>query len=173
MGDRAGVRVTNRPAISWQTPFSIDECRERLADAIDVEESALSWSGYAGEKPILGLIRQNTFRLQRRPFKSSPDRRFLYGYFTATAGQTLINAEFRMRPWNRKLLSAWMAFCVLLLVAMLCFGQDTIARLAGAGLAVAMMMHRIGLTKLAHWLGRNDEKELVRLLKRVFHATEQ
>ena len=76
--------------MTFHTRLPIEECKVRLAASIDEERLAFSWSGHAGSKPILGKIRDSTFRLQKRRFYKNSFAPYFYGRFVAAGRETQI-----------------------------------------------------------------------------------
>ena len=97
-GTRLWGKVCGFSAVTLQTSLSLDECHNRLARAVDVEKLSFSLSGYAGTKPVLGKIRGDSFRLQKRISYRNDCRPFFYGRFVPSEGGTLIEGKFRMQP---------------------------------------------------------------------------
>jgi hypothetical protein len=96
--------------MTLHTSLSIDECRARLASAIDAEKWSFSLCGYLGSKPILGKIYGNEFRLQKRIFYKNGFRSFFYGRLVPSENGALIEGEFRMHPFARWLMIYWFLF---------------------------------------------------------------
>lgn len=86
--------------IEYLVRITPEEVISRLASAVDEEQSAMSLSGYAGDKEIIGKIDGRRFRLQNRRSYVNRSAPFLHGIVEDIDGNTKINAEFRMHPAN-------------------------------------------------------------------------
>jgi len=158
-----------------RAPIPIEECRARLATAVDAERFAFSWSGYAGDKPILGKIRDAGFRLQRRRFYHNSFAPFFYGQFVPSGRETLIEGAFRIRTDVKFAMSLWSVILACLTVAML---VQEISRRGGFNgdwasvllVPAGMTLFGVALVKFGRWLGRGEERAIVAFLKTTFDA---
>ena len=154
------------------TRLPVEECKARLDSGVDAERFAFSWSGFAGSKPILGKIRDSSFRLQKRRYYHNSMAPLFYGRFVASGRETLIEGEFRMHPAVKIATIAWFSFLAFILVATLVSetssrgGVDPLSVLIPAGMAVFVVL----LIKFGQWLGRSEERAIVAFLKSTFEA---
>jgi hypothetical protein len=81
-----------------------------LASNIDPERLGFSWSGYAGDRPILGKLRDTKFRLQKRRYYRNSFAPFFFGRFVATGSGTRIEGGFRIHPLMRVFVIVWVSF---------------------------------------------------------------
>ena len=161
--------------MTLRTDIPIEECRARLTAAMDVEQLAFSLSGYTGSKPILGRLRDTTFRLQKRRSYGNSFAPFFFGHFVALEGGTLIEGHFKMHPFVRAFMVFWFLFLGLFAVAALVLpsrGQPEApwgraALLLGV---VAMAAFGAGLKKLGAWLGQAEEGSILEFLKTTLEA---
>jgi len=153
----------------------MEECKARLAAGVDAERFAFSWSGYAGTKPILGKLRDENFRLQKRRYYHNGFAPHFYGQFVASGRETLIEGEFRMHPGARIYMTLWFSFLAFVTIAMLVSeisrrggfkGDWASVLLIPAGLAV----FGVALIKFGQWLGRGEERAIVAFLKSMLEA---
>jgi len=171
-GTRLCGKVRGFSAVTLQTSLSLDECHNRLVRAVDAEKLSFSLSGYAGTKPILGKIRGDTFRLQKRISYRNDCRPFFYGRFVPTEGGSLIEGEFRMHPCAKWFMVFWFSFLALLLVVALgnlATGQAALRETTGfiAGV-LGMMVFGVLLVKFSWWLCRRHAGIIVAFLKETF-----
>ncbi|HEY6088732.1 MAG TPA: hypothetical protein VD771_02980 [Gemmatimonadaceae bacterium] len=158
--------------MTLRTRIPIEECKARLASGADEERLAFSWSGYAGSKPILGKVRDDTFRLQKRRYYRNDFSPYFYGRFVASGRETLIEGEFKMRPAVKVATIVWLSLLALIWVAMLADqisnrgGVEPLSVLIPAGMAVFL----VALMKFGQWLGRSEERAIVTFLKSTFEA---
>jgi hypothetical protein len=157
----------------FETRLSTDECRRRLTEVIHIERVAVSWSGYAGARPILGYFDGDSFRLQDRIYYRNPSRRFFYGRFVVAGNGTRIEGEFRSRRWDEVGALVAVCFISLWLVVALCVGNVPLTqRLLMAGAAICLIAFIVILRWFGQWLGRGGEQDIVDVMKRVLEAHE-
>jgi hypothetical protein len=89
-------------------------CLERLAGQIDVDRWAVSLSGYQGNKPILGRISGNEFRLHKRRYWHNSFGPVLYGRMISQGGGTVVEAYWDTRRVTRIALRVWLIFAALI-----------------------------------------------------------
>lgn len=160
-----------------KTRLSIDECRVRLAEAIDSERSWLWPDGFVGCRPIVGRICGNGFELRKRKssYLSGGSRWTFYGQFVPMTGSTRIEGEFRMRPAAR----AFHTFFILVASLGLFLGiievgsgqLNTVARSdewLAVGLPLSMLVFAFLLLKFSRWL--SNEKAILTVLRDVLQA---
>src|SRR5882672_3711769 len=114
--------------MTLHTRIPIEECKARLASSVDAEKLGFSWSGYAGSRPILGKLRDSSFRLQKRRYYRNSFAPFFFGRFVASDDGTLIEGEFRMHPFVRIFMIVWFSFLgvssVIMLISVLAGQAD-------------------------------------------------
>lgn len=160
--------------MTFHTRIPIEECKVRLASGVDAERLAISWSGYAGSKPILGKIRDTSFRLQKRRYYHNSFAPFFYGRFVASGRETLIEGAFKMRPDVKVFIIVWFSFLAFLSVDTLVSAISGRGGVEGnpaldlviPGLAAFM----VALIKFGQWLGRSEERAIVAFLESTFEA---
>ena len=165
------------PAVTLRTEIPIEECRARLAAGVDVERLAFSWSGHAGSKPILGKFSETGFRLQKRRYYRNEFAPFFYGRFVSAYRGTVIEGEFRMRPFVRAFIVIWFSFLVFYLaiaLIQLAMGRPGVQedRVPLLLVPLCMMAFGVALVMFGRWLGRGEERAIVAFLKSTFEANE-
>ena len=159
--------------MTWRTRLSIEACKARLAAGIDVERLWFTRSGYRGERPILGKIRDTRFRLQKRRYYRNSFAPFFYGRFVDSGGSTLIEGEFRMHPFVKVFMGLWLSFIALFSVLALASSTRP-GEQEGKGIALVfsagMMVFGIALIKFGHWLARAEKPAIVAFLKTTLEA---
>ena len=161
-----------------KTRLSIEECRIRLASAIDSERSGLWKDGFVGYRPIVGIIYGNSFELRKRkPFclSSRHFRWTYYGQFTPITGGTRIEGEFRMRPFARAFIILFTLFVSLgLLLGITEIGSGRLNPAArgkdwlAIGIPLAMLVFAFLFSKFGKWL--SNEKAILALLRDELQA---
>ena len=162
------------------TSLSIDECRSRLASAIDEERWSFSLSGYLGSKSILGNINGDEFRLQKRIFYRNNLRPFFFGKFVNYESGTLIEGEFKMPSIVRWLMIYGFSFLVffliisiaIILVSLAMGRSDVRDNIVFVVFPLGMMAFGIFLVKFSRWLCRGDENAIIAFLKDALQASE-
>jgi hypothetical protein len=160
-----------------RTHIAIDECRARLASAVDPVRWGFSLSGYAGAKPILGKLRDTTFRLQMRPCYRNSFAPLFFGHFVASAEGTVVEGDFRMHPFVRVFMIFWFSFLVVFAaIALVVPSRDQPeapwGRAALLIVAAGMGAFGVGLVKFGGWLGRTEKEVIVGFLKSTLEANE-
>lgn len=94
--------------------LSPDALGEAIRIAIDPEHRALfSSSGYDGNRPILGEVSANTFRLQKRRISRNDFAGHFYGTMEAEPGGARIEGYFAAPRWARYFMRFWIAFALI------------------------------------------------------------
>ena len=89
--------------------------RDTLSRTIDQEQWTLfSLSNFRGERPLLGEIGEDTFRLRKRRYYRNDFARQFYARFTPEAGGTRIESYFDVPRLARFFMRAWLTGAVLI-----------------------------------------------------------
>ena len=87
---------------------------DALRSSIDEERwTIFSMSGYRGNRPLLGEVGQNTFRLQKRKYYRNDFAGQFYARFMPEPGGTRIEGYFDAQRWAKYFMRIWLAFAVL------------------------------------------------------------
>lgn len=93
-------------------PYSVAEALRR---SIDEEHwTFFSLSGFRGNRPLLGEVGENTFRIQKRRYSRNDFAGHFYGRFEPEPGGTRIEGYFDAPRWARYLMRIWLAGAVLI-----------------------------------------------------------
>jgi len=85
-----------------------------LRRSIDEEHWTLfSWSGYRGDRPLLGEVGENSFRVQKRRNSRNDFAGHFYARFSPEPGGTRIEGYFDAPRWARYFMRVWLGFAVL------------------------------------------------------------
>jgi len=163
--------------MTLRTRIPIEECKARLASNVDAERLGLSWSGYSGSRPILGKLRDNSFRLQKRRYYRNSFAPFFFGRFVASDGGTLIEGEFRMHPFVKVFMIVWFSFLGVFALIMLISAFARRADVQGSAVLGLMMpagmaAFGVALVKFGKWLGRNEETAIIAFLKSTLETND-
>ena len=156
--------------MTLRTRIPIEECKARLASSVDAERLGFSWSGYAGSRPILGRLRDTSFRLQKRRYYRNSFAPFFFGRFVASDGGTLIEGEFRMHPFVKVFMIVWFSFLgvfsvtIVLTVAFAKPADVQGSSVLGLMIPAGMAAFGVALVKFGRWLGRSEETAIVAFL---------
>jgi hypothetical protein len=161
--------------MTFHTRIPIEECKVRLTSGIDIDRFALTRSGRAGSKPILGKIRDSTFRLQRRRYYKNDLAPYFYGRFVAVGRETRIEGEFKMHPWVKVFMIVWfliLAAFFVVFVADLVSGRDDFQGNPALGflIPVAGAAFWFVLVKISWWLARGEQRDIIEFLRTTFEA---
>lgn len=103
-----------KPTVFMHSVLTPDFFADALRRSIDPEHWTLfSLSGYKGDRPMLGEVHANSFRLQKRRYNRNDFAGHLYGRFEPEPGGTRIEGYFAAPRWARYFMRGWVAFAVL------------------------------------------------------------
>ena len=103
-----------RKVFVLHSPLAPVALAEALRRSIDEEHWTLfSLSGYQGDRPLLGEVGENTFRLQKRKFSRNDFAGQFYACFAPEPGGTRIEGYFDAPRWARYFMRIWLAWVVL------------------------------------------------------------
>lgn len=146
-------------------PNSVSDALRR---SMDEEHWALfSFSGYRGNRPLLGEVGENTFRLQKRRYSRNDFAGHFYARFEAEPGGTRIEGYFDAPRWARYFMRIWLAGAVLIGIP-ICLETAMDIKTGGlhmsgdtwVGLVVPPVLVLFGtvLPKVGRLLGKADRK---------------
>ncbi len=161
--------------MTLRTRIPIDECRTRLASAVDRETWIFPLRGRADCKPFVGKVRDTAFRLRMRHGYSNSFAPFLFARFIASDGGTVIEGDFKPHPSVKVFMFFWVSFLVLFAAIVLVLpsrGQPEAPWIRAAMLLAAVVMagFGVGLMKFGGWLGDGDKGAMVDFLKTTLDA---
>ena len=154
---------------------------DTLRRSIDPERRTLfSLSGYKGDRPVLGEVRQSTFRLQKRRYSRNDFAGQFYGTTEAESGGSRIEGYFDAPRWARYFMRFWLAFAVLcgapifvLTLLDVLTGSHHTTGDTWVGLVVppALILFGTVLPKVGWAFGRGDRKFMLGFLQQTVAAT--
>jgi hypothetical protein len=151
-----------------------------LRRSIDEEHWTLfSWSGYRGNRPLLGEVGANTFRVQKRRYSRNDFAGHFYARFEPEPGGTRIEGHFDAPRWARYFIRIWLAFAVLcgtpifvLTVLDVLTGSHHTSGDKWVGLVVPPILVLFGavLPKFGGLLGKKDQKFILEYVQNTLAA---
>jgi hypothetical protein len=159
------------------TPESVAEA---LTRSIDEERwTVFSPSGYRGDRPLLGEVSDNTFRVQKRRWSRNDFAPHFYARFGPEHGGTRIEGYFDTRPWAKYFMWIWLGFAVLIGTPIfiataidITTGSYHSNGEAWVGLVVppALVLFGIVLPKVGRLAGRADRPFILEQLQKALGA---
>jgi hypothetical protein len=99
--------------ITLHSDYPPQLCLAKLAEHIDVDQFTLfSFSGYKGDKPILGRVGGNEFRLHKRRYWRNAFAPVLFGRVLPDFKGTAIEAYWDIWKWPRIFMKVWLVFAI-------------------------------------------------------------
>jgi len=168
------------PEMRLYTGISTDECRRRLTSAINREGVLGFLIDSGGSKPMLGKIRGDSFRIQKRILYRNSFRPCLFGRFVPCNSGTLIEAHFGIHPSAKASMISYYSFLAIwmcLLFGSVAMGRTSIKDLFGKDvlfflIPIGMLLFGFVCMKLGKWLGRGDTRVIATFLTRTLEAME-
>lgn len=164
-----------KPTVVMHSTLSPDALGEAIRTGIDPEHRTLfSLSGYAGDKPILGEVSANTFRLQRRRISRNDFAGHFYGTIGPEQGGARVEGCFAAPRWARYFMRFWIAFALICGVPV--FVSSLRELLRGdpkgdlwVGLVVPPFLVFVGtvLPMLTQRFGRGDRRRMIEFIQQV------
>jgi hypothetical protein len=105
----------SRKTLVFHSALAPAAFRETVSRTIDQKQWTLfSLSGFRGERPLLGEIGEDTFRLRKRRYYRNDFARQFYGRFMPEQGGTRIEAYFDTPRVTRYFMRVWLAGAALI-----------------------------------------------------------
>ncbi len=166
--------------ITLHSDYPPNLCLAKLAEQIDVDQFTLfSLSGYKGDKPILGRIAGNEFRLHKRRYWRNSFGPVLFGRVLPDFKGATIEAYWDIWKWPRIFMKVWLAFAIAIGIPIfLVSARDAIRERSlvsndnWLGLAVPVILVLFGLLfpRIGAALSFHERKHAVELLKNTLMA---
>jgi len=166
--------------IVMHSPMPPAAVAEALSRSMDEEQRTIfSFSGYKGDKDVLGAVWGNSFHLQKRRYWRNDFSPHFYGEIQSEPAGTRIEGRFDLADWVRLFMWFWLGGVVLIggaiFVATL---SDVIAgsQLETGDAAVSlivppsMLLFGIVLPRVGRLLGRGDEAFILDYLQNILSA---
>lgn len=151
-----------------------------LRRSVDEERWTLfSLSGYRGDRPILGEVGKDTFRLQKRRYSRNDFTGHFHARFEPESGGTRIEGYFDAPRWARYFMRIWLAGAVLIgtpifveTVMDITTGSHHVSGDKWVGLLVPPGLVFVGtvLPKLGRLLGKKDERFILEHVQNTLAA---
>jgi hypothetical protein len=157
-------------------PDAVAEALRRSMD--EGHRTLFSLSGYRGSRPVLGQIRGDTFRLQKRRYSRNDFAGQFYGQFRSEPGGTRIEGYFDAPRWARNFMKFWLAAVVVIGTPVFVSTLSDLTRshhMSGdrwVGIVVppALVLFGTILPRFGRVLGRSGEGFLLEHLQRTLSA---
>jgi hypothetical protein len=169
-----------KPTVFMHSVLAPDAFADALRRSLDPEHLTLfSLSGYKGDRPILGEVGQDKFRLQKRRYSRNDFAGHFYGTFEPEPGGTRIQGYFAPPRWARYFMRVWLAFAVLCGVPIfvgtlrdVLTGGNGGSGDAWVGLVVPPLLIFVGtgLPMLTRRFGRSDRRYMVEFVQHAAAA---
>lgn len=173
----SGARTSD---LVMHSDYAPEICVARLVNALDIDDRTLfSFSGYRGEKPILGRVSGIQFRLHKRRYWRNDFAPVLYGRLIPEMRGTQIEAYWGIQSWTRTFMRVWIALAILIGAPMfvavlyqLIAGPPAASKDSYLSLIVppALILWGFILPKLGSALGYHERKYLVDFLQQTLIA---
>jgi len=155
---------------------------ETLRRDVDQEQyTPFSLSGYKGSKPLLGDLREGSFRLRKRIYYSNGFARRFYATYSAEPGGTRIEGYFDAPLWARWFMRIWVALAVAIGTPIFALTLIDAVRRGNAGgnlwtgLAVppALLLCGLLLPRIGRLLGTGGERYVLSFVEQKLAARRQ
>jgi hypothetical protein len=166
--------------ITLHSDYPPNLCLAKLAERIDVDQFTLfSFSGYKGDKPILGRVAGNEFRLHKRRYWHNSFGPVLFGRVLPDFKGTTIEAYWDIWKWPRIFMKVWLGFAIAIGIPIfLVSARDAIRERSlvsndnWLGLAVPVILVLFGLLfpRIGAALSFPERKHVIELLRSALMA---
>ncbi|HET7105538.1 MAG TPA: hypothetical protein VFI38_01935 [Candidatus Acidoferrum sp.] len=166
--------------ITFHSDFPPQLCLAKLAEQIDVDHfTLLSFSGYKGNKPILGRVAGNEFRLHKRRYWHNSFGPVLFGRVLPDFKGTTVEAYWDIWKWPRVFMRVWLGFAVASGIPIfLVSARDALRERSlvsnnnWLGLAVPLIFVLFGLLfpRIGAALSFHERKHIIKLLEGALMA---
>jgi hypothetical protein len=185
---RAGILyifLMDKLDILLRTDYPPEVCAANLIEQTDCPQRTLfSFSGYKGEKPVLGVVSGSEFCLHKRRYWRNDFGPLLYGRIISEGRSSRIEAYWGIQRWTRLFMRVWLVFAALIGIPI--FINSLYQFLSGAptvqgdlyvGLLVppGMVLFGVLLPRLGSLLSFPERAFLIEFLERVLvaHASQE
>lgn len=166
-----------RKTVVLHSALSPERVVETLRREMEEERWSLSSvSGMAGDRPVVGRIDGNQFRLRKRVYSHKDVAEQFFGRIEAEAGGTRIVGYFDFLPWVGMFMRVWLVMAMLISVPIfvatvfdLALGAHFLAAKGsdwvGVVVAPAFLVYALVLPKVGRYLGRGGEGYILNFLE--------
>lgn len=160
--------------LTFQTDLNVDECINRLKNAIGKE--GFSWSSLFKDeefKEVVGRVKNKDFRLfrKRKNFNTS-FAPFFYGKFIQEEKRTRIEGHFGMHPRVKAFMAIWILMAIYFTLFIFFKAAPSVRSMA---LQNSLAIFVIGIAFLAFgkWFGKNDEEYMTNFIQETLLARKE
>jgi hypothetical protein len=167
--------VPTHGIIRLHSRFSPEACREGLRLATDHDEVA-NWPRFKACRPLLCRIRGERIRLRCRQHGRNSFAPLFHGRLLAATGGTVIEGRFRMHLLIRMFMTFWFGCLgggLSLATVLAVIRYKSLAAAVGTMLGPLLVLaFGYGIVRFGQWSARDQEREMVSLLKATLDAAE-
>lgn len=166
--------------ITLHSDYPPQLCLAKLVEQIDVDRFTLfSFSGYKGDKPILGRVAGDEFRLHKRRYWHNSFGPVLFGRVLPDFKGTTIEAYWDIWKWPRVIMRVWLGFAIAVGIPIfLASARDVIRDRSlvsnnnWLGLVVPLIFVLFGLAfpRIGAALSFHERKHVIKLLEGALMA---
>jgi len=172
--------MTKQLDIVLHTDHSPESCLSKLSGQIDVDRWTLfSLSGYSGNKPMLGRIIGNEFRLHKRRYWRNSFAPVLFGRVALDGVGTLIEAYWSTWRWPRLYFQLWLGLATVIGIPILAgalrdvihgksLRQDNLW--LGFVVPIALVLTGVLIPRIGAALSFHERKNVAKFLERTVMA---
>jgi hypothetical protein len=176
----AAIARETKIAVVFHSSLAPVTAADALRRAIDEERwTIFSMSGYKGDRPVLGEVSENKFRLRRRRCWRNDFAPHFYGRFHSERGGTRIEGYFGLSSWVMTFMRLWLGFVVLcggLIFVLTILDLTTQShfvsgdRWVGITVFPALLAFGILLPRVGRLLAKSDERIISEYLQHTLAA---
>lgn len=166
-----------KPTVVMHSALSPDSVAEAIRRAIDPEHRTFfSLSGYEGDRPILGEVSMDAFRLQKRRISRNDFAGHFYGTIQPEPAGAKIEGYFAAPRWARYFMRIWIGLAVIggvpVFVSSLRDALRSERAVGGdlwVGLVVPPFLIFVGtvLPRITQRFGRGDRRMMIEFVQQV------
>jgi hypothetical protein len=169
-----------RPVFILHSALAPDAVSDALRREVDEEQwTVFSLSGFRGNRPLLGEIEGNSFRLRKRRYSRNDFAGQFYARFEPELGGTKIEGFFDYPRWAKYFMRVWLAAAVVIgapifvmTLTDVVYGTHHMSGDLSVGLLVPLGLILFGLVlpRIGRLLGKRDERFILHFLQNTLVA---
>jgi hypothetical protein len=169
-----------RPVFILHSALAPGAVSDALRREVDEEQwTVFSLSGFRGNRPLLGEIEGNSFRLRKRRYSRNDFAGQFYARFEPELGGTKIEGFFDYPRWAKYFMRVWLAAAVVIgapifvmTLTDVVYGTHHMSGDLSVGLLVPLGLILFGLVlpRIGRLLGKRDERFILHFLQNTLVA---
>jgi len=166
-------KMSTEDRLNLLSPYSIDECYRRLADAVDKNPGS-----YFSSNPVVGKIIKTHIKIKKnlKNNKYNSFQRILNALIEKHAKGTIIKGCFGIPDASKYFMYFWFCFIISLsiinVIAFIDGSQKTKFSWIFALINIGMLIHGVILVKFGKFISRNEQAFLKKFLMELLDAEE-